>query len=476
MTPLVIKVTDTETDVTTQFAFIKSPVRLGRSELNDLPLPQRFVSACHAVVHFDDNETRFVDLGSTNGSSVNGTELAKNVAALIEPDTKVEIGTLSLQFVRTASKPSVAAPRHQTQFGMRVSQLMPSAVVIPQAPPEKRAPTPLPPSPEQLQAVEGALGQVSLDLDLLYASYRATWEQVRGLIDQTVAGVDEAARPLMVQTLAEKYEGLRHEPQFKALSPTAVEPARLAAPLTRSQPAPPPQAPLSDRGAHLLATFAKAYVPNPDAISSEKDMRRLLDRTAEVLEAFGKSYVELHKGYEEFGKEMGLRTARRGPVERARDAGQLLAYLLDTRAEGRTADLLAAFGDLMVHQVALLNGVAEGARAILNGIAPDSITDSSFQSVWPLKAASYWKTYEERWHNLADEAESLSDVLFGPEFARAYTTVMGKRGDDDKPELSERSDPRGPRPRPSAREEEDEDEPSAPVRRPPPPRKPPPSR
>jgi type VI secretion system protein len=162
-------------------------------------------------------------------------------------------------------------------------------------------------------------------------------------------------------------------------------------------------------------------------------MEKLLGRAAEVLEAYSKSYVELRKGYEEFGKEMGVRTVRGdSPVERARDAKQLLAFLLDLRAEGRTSDLQSAFADLMVHQVALLNGVVEGARGILTRLDPNAVAEKSGGGMWPMKAAQQWKTYEESWHEIADEEDSISDALFGTEFARAYSAIVGQRSGDEK--------------------------------------------
>lgn len=188
------------------------------------------------------------------------------------------------------------------------------------------------------------------------------------------------------------------------------------------------------KATRLLAAFAQSYLPSAEGAATEKGMEKLLGRAAEVLEAYSKSYVELRKGYEEFGKEMGVRTVRGdSPVERARDAKQLLAFLLDLRAEGRISDLQSAFADLMVHQVAMLNGVVEGARGILTRLDPNAVAEKSGGGMWPMKAAQQWKTYEECWHEIADEEDSISDALFGTEFARAYSAIVGQRsGESEK--------------------------------------------
>lgn len=49
-----------------------------------------------------------------------------------------------------------------------------------------------------------------------------------------------------------------------------------------------------------------------------------------------------------------------------------------------------------------------------------------------MKAAQQWKTYEESWHEIADEEDSISDALFGTEFARAYSAIVGQRSGDEK--------------------------------------------
>ena len=436
MTPLVINVEDTETHAKSQHAFIKSPVRLGRSELNDLPIPQGFVSSWHAVVQFDDKEIRYVDLGSTNGSMLDGHRLDKNAPALLTDQSEIRIGTLSLRFARRTTGTRTAAPRALTQFAMRVSELRlpqapaPGAGPAPSVPAMPEAPPPPAAEPAQVEMVEQALAAAAMDLDLLYASYRGTWEQLRHAIDQLLVGMDDASRSLAVGRLAEKYEALAQEPQFQVVSGTPAPASGTPAPARE----PAAVSGAGGKATRLLAAFAQSYLPSAEGVATEKGMEKLLGRAAEVLEAYSKSYVELRKGYEEFGKEMGVRTVRGdSPVERARDAKQLLAFLLDLRAEGRISDLQSAFADLMVHQVAMLNGVVEGARGILTRLDPNAVAEKSGGGMWPMKAAQQWKTYEESWHEIADEEDSISDALFGTEFARAYSAIVGQRtGESEK--------------------------------------------
>ncbi len=102
--PLVIRVDDLRTGAVTESAFIKSPVRIGRNDANELRLPDAFVSQWHAIVYFDDHEISYVDLGSTNGSVVDGTPAERNIPVVLGPSSRIRIGALQLTFARLATR------------------------------------------------------------------------------------------------------------------------------------------------------------------------------------------------------------------------------------------------------------------------------------------------------------------------------------------------------------------------------------
>ena len=99
---------DTEVHTQADHAFWRSPVRLGRNPSNDLVAPQAFVSAWHGLIEFDDRGVRYTDLGSTNGSVVDGRALAPRSPAPICVGTEVLIGSLRVTFLRAD------APRRAT--------------------------------------------------------------------------------------------------------------------------------------------------------------------------------------------------------------------------------------------------------------------------------------------------------------------------------------------------------------------------
>ncbi len=120
MIALVVTVTE-EGAAAEEYAFIKSPVRIGRGDLNDLPLPRPFVSTFHGVVHFDDREAHYVDLESRNGSLYNGAPLEPNTPAPLGPGAEVRIpaGELSARLTLTFERK--AGDRNSARLPERLS-------------------------------------------------------------------------------------------------------------------------------------------------------------------------------------------------------------------------------------------------------------------------------------------------------------------------------------------------------------------
>jgi pSer/pThr/pTyr-binding forkhead associated (FHA) protein len=141
--PLIVRVEDTENRSTVEYAFAQSPVRIGRSARNDLALPHGFVSASHGLVEFDGETRRYTDLGSTNGSVLDGEPLAPRVAVPLGPGAELVIGRLRLTFPSpedsiTASVPGSAPPEPEPPAAAPVSDVTPAPTETPE--PEQAAP------------------------------------------------------------------------------------------------------------------------------------------------------------------------------------------------------------------------------------------------------------------------------------------------------------------------------------------------
>ena len=104
MRALKVQIYDSETGRTREERYTQSPVRIGRHPQNELCLSFGFVSGKHAQVDFDARGGSFVDLGSTNGSTVDGHRLEAGHAVAIAGGLSVTVGKLEMRFSWTEAE------------------------------------------------------------------------------------------------------------------------------------------------------------------------------------------------------------------------------------------------------------------------------------------------------------------------------------------------------------------------------------
>src|SRR5262245_3582801 len=84
--------------------FPQSPVRIGRNQLNDIHLEDPFVSEWHGIIRYDERTISYFDLGSTNGSVLDGKRLAKNVGVELGEHSRLQLGRLQLSCSLSAAE------------------------------------------------------------------------------------------------------------------------------------------------------------------------------------------------------------------------------------------------------------------------------------------------------------------------------------------------------------------------------------
>ena len=95
-----------------KYEFDQSPVRIGRNPLNNVVLEGNFVSGWHGIIRFDNTGTYYFDLGSTNGTCLDGKKLQKNTAIPVHQTTRFTIWMFEL--IVTPSVPGMlATPEHR---------------------------------------------------------------------------------------------------------------------------------------------------------------------------------------------------------------------------------------------------------------------------------------------------------------------------------------------------------------------------
>ncbi len=100
--PLLVMVADEPARRVRRHAYLRSPVRMGRDPACELPLDEPFVSGRHGLFQFDDEEAWFTDLGSRNGTELDGAALAPGVPAALASGSALRVGTLRLTVERGA--------------------------------------------------------------------------------------------------------------------------------------------------------------------------------------------------------------------------------------------------------------------------------------------------------------------------------------------------------------------------------------
>jgi predicted component of type VI protein secretion system len=115
------------------------------------------------------------------------------------------------------------------------------------------------------------------------------------------------------------------------------------------------------------------------------------------------------------------------PLHRARSREELTGYLLDpaNAVGGVTNELIGIFADLGIHHIAMMEGITEGVRALIQSLDPRAFELDGGGGLFSgaKKAKSRWSAYVEHLDQLVTDDEQLHAAIFGDEFARAYASV-----------------------------------------------------
>ncbi|MEZ4329816.1 MAG: FHA domain-containing protein [Polyangiales bacterium] len=395
-------------------AFERSPVRIGRNPLNDLTIDHAFVSQWHAQLRFEGMEVTIMDLGSTNGSAINGHRLPSQQNIRVGgPTDEIQLGPIRLQlnFGPASMATEQVGRASMDGRGLKAATMMLGAktAVVEADGPSHANPAKL------LEMVVGTVDAVRPG----YAQYRQAWA---GVLQQVKAQLDRLpvdARPAAVRAMVRAMPQLSSEPELEAL-------------LREYQ---------IDTGEFILPeprAWLARLAGRPDTAKNEVNVGVAMERVGALLEAFSESYVELRKGMESFGADIGLQLASTDSMlHKAQSQSDVLAYLLEWRGDGaeRVDNLRRSFVDVALHQVAMLSGVMAGTRALLKEVSPDTLASGSSSSalavkppLWtrllPFGGAAKWSRFKAAHRSLVEE-DRFSRLLFGREFARAYYAVSG---------------------------------------------------
>lgn len=431
-----MRVVNTQDGSVLERTFDRSPVRIGRSSLNELQIQAPFVSQYHAVLEFDVNKLQLRDLGSTNGTSLrtSGRVPPNTPIDLIQQNYEFAIVSLWFQLFLVSDVAPAKAERKRegTILSMDVNELqklMAGAAAGAGAPPPAAGPDR---SREILARMQPA-----------YDEYRASWGKLYRELFATANSLDAASRARLLQQMVGEMNAVQNEGDFQRLATHFGLPP----PAGGAGPSQPRQDAKQEEAVALqaLRDLAASFVPQRGPLERVVDVVGFAQKMQDVLDVFFKCFLPLRDGHKQFQTQMDIKKTRSPKeymnaaraVETAKEPRELAARVLDwsdPSNEGSRA-IESTFAEVMVHQVAMLNGVMRGVRSLLAKLAPSSIEaelsnprrrNAGGMQLGPFRYKSLWEVYQEVYGDFAEDEKQAFMLIFGPEFVHAYSELAGE--------------------------------------------------
>lgn len=414
--------------------FAGLPIRVGRNPLNDFHVPHPLVSSFHARIENVDGAICVRDLNSKNGVYVPGYP-GQSGLKRITPDTPTDLSASSFQFflgpemrvqVSFDEAPASVALRAAPGSG---SVLGNPAMLLEQGDAGALPPLPAPPG-----------GGGGLPLPPLGA-------------ENPYAGAAPGALPPLPENPFGPAQGAPPAPGgYPAGAPLplpghgGVDPRGGGLPYEAPRPSSSTQhfqhLGLESLALQGLRELASSLVPG-NALETTGDVARLITKLHDAMDVFCRSFIPMRDGYSQFVSSLDLQQAavRRSmyrsrayeAVAEARTPEAVAAALLDFRDPSFDAPqaVEGIFADMMLHQMALLDGVMRGVRALLDELSPDNLERQVPGTALGILGRRYrelWETYRQRFEDLSDERQAFA-YIFGPEFTAAYRQYRKRRSE-----------------------------------------------
>lgn len=150
-----------------EYRLDKERILIGRKSLNDIEIDDVAVSGEHAVVITILNDSFLEDLGSTNGTKVNGNTVKRY---FLQNNDVIGIGKYRLSYIHEpVPRPAPDFDKTVVLRPSAVSAMLPSSVSVPEEAPVENAPASPPPPPPRhavatIQLLTGPSAGRELDL------------------------------------------------------------------------------------------------------------------------------------------------------------------------------------------------------------------------------------------------------------------------------------------------------------------------
>ena len=381
------------------------PVRIGRNPLNDVQLDYPFVSQFHAVLELEGTTLTLRDLGSRNGTQINGQGIPAQQPIDLAPYQYVfgfgplQIRAEPAQIVAEESAGNRRAAAAQNNFAQTALVGAQDAVRVARALVELRAPI---------------------------KAWNDAFVALRDTLERSIAPLDPSLKLQIMEGLFREQPDLARHPEMHRLA-ASFGGSGLAA-TAGSEDAVVAQA---------VRDLANTYVPS-QPMRTPAQAVAFVGKMQDALDVFFKAFVPLRDGHKQFETKMEIRRNTSRPdgraqadlaVRRVPDPGTLAARVLDFTDPSSDASkaLAAVFADLMIHQVAMLDGVMRGVKQLLRELSPAALEalaeKKKLGGFGPFRFKALWKLYQERHADLADEDTETFELIFGRQFVSAYSQL-----------------------------------------------------
>ncbi len=227
-------------------------------------------------------------------------------------------------------------------------------------------------------------------------------------------------------------------PQAAPLEPPRVVPA--AAPVPPAPSTAPPSAPVGDVAPRLLAAFLDgAGVPKLDVSAQDPEsyFRGVGELFGLMVESLRDVLMSRTETKGEFGVEQTmLRPRNNNALKFSVTPADAIAALLQPGRPGYMQPMAAtkeAFDDVRIHQLAVMAGVQAALFNLLKTFDPALLESrlqkgSMIDSIMPgARRAKLWDAFCAAYKEIARDADSDFQAVFGREFARAYNEQAGQK-------------------------------------------------
>jgi hypothetical protein len=436
------------------------PVSMGRDASNDVPVASQFVSGFHAKIEEVKGRVFVRDLGSRNGTQVVTADGAKTrVAAhalydLSQSNHQFFLGSsVRVQVVDPSEAPMPWRPAGSGRpaidsFLDAPARGGPGA----QSLPDLGAPAgswDRPPDPPRGGGGGGGFGDGPLSLPPLPGE-RPGSGSPRRPSDETPLG-----RSYDPPAFASPAFGRSPEPPppVRGFDPPPARGYEQPRPMRGFEPVGGGYGHVPDASPHLatgnfqlsmeglalqgLRELVGSLLPGQQ-LTTQGDVARLITRLHDAVDVLSRTLIPLRQGYLKFVSSMDLQKSAHfaqasAVLDMAREPAAIAAALLDFREQAPEASkaLETSLNDLATHQVAMLDGVMQGVRALLDELAPSAVSDAAENKRGGFRLGGrekdIWDEYCDRYDRLSEEKEAFSRI-FGEEFAQAYRRYRRRGG------------------------------------------------